>query len=183
MKVHKTNLESCLIIQPEVFEDSRGYFYESYNKQNFKKHTGLDVNFIQDNQSQSSKGVLRGLHFQIGNYEQAKLVRVIKGSVLDVCVDLRKNSKTFLQHFSVILSEENKTQLFVPRGFAHGFVVLEDYTIFNYKCDNYYHKDSEKGIIYNDTDLAIDWGLQNSELLISDKDVALPTLKKFLEHL
>lgn len=179
MTVKNSNLKDCFIIHPRVFEDDRGYFYESYNKQGFKKQTGLDIDFVQDNQSQSSKGVLRGLHFQVGDYEQAKLVRVIKGSVLDVCVDLRENSETYLKHFSLILSEENKKQLFVPRGFAHGFLVLEDNTIFSYKCDNYYHKESERGIIYNDPDLAIDWGFENSQLLISDKDKVLPSLEKY----
>lgn len=179
MTVENSNLKDCFIIHPRVFEDDRGYFYESYNKQDFKKQTGLDIDFVQDNQSQSSKGVLRGLHFQIGDYEQAKLVRVIKGSVLDVCVDLRENSETYLKHFSLMLSEENKKQLFVPRGFAHGFLVLEDNTIFSYKCDNYYHKESERGIIYNDPDLAIDWGFENSQLLISDKDKVLPSLEKY----
>lgn len=179
MTVKNSNLKDCFIIHPRVFEDDRGYFYESYNKQGFKKQTGLDIDFVQDNQSQSSKGVLRGLHFQVGDYEQAKLVRVIKGSVLDVCVDLRENSETYLKHFSLILSEENKKQLFIPRGFAHGFLVLEDNTIFSYKCDNYYHKESERGIIYNDPDLAIDWGFENSQLLISDKDKVLPSLQKY----
>lgn len=179
MTVENSNLKDCFIIHPRVLEDDRGYFYESYNKQDFKKQTGLDIDFVQDNQSKSSRGVLRGLHFQIGDYEQAKLVRVIKGSVLDVCVDLRENSETYLKCFSLILSEENKKQLFVPRGFAHGFLVLEDNTIFSYKCDNYYHKESERGIIYNDPDLAIDWRFENSQLLISDKDKVLPSLQKY----
>jgi len=180
MTVEYINLKDCFIIQPPVFEDNRGYFYESYNKQSFKRHIGLDVDFVQDNQSQSSKGVLRGLHFQIGDYQQAKLARVIKGSVLDVCVDLRQNSATYLKHFSLVLSEENKKQLFIPRGFAHGFVVLEDSTIFSYKCDNYYHKESERGIIYNDTDLNIDWMLNEQELIVSEKDQALSSLNKYL---
>jgi dTDP-4-dehydrorhamnose 3,5-epimerase len=179
MTVEDTILKDCFVIHPRVFEDDRGYFYESYNKQGFKKQTGLHIDFVQDNQSQSSKGVLRGLHFQVGDYEQSKLVRVIKGSVLDVCVDLRENSGTYLKHFSLILSGENKKQLFIPRGFAHGFLVLEDNTIFSYKCDNYYHKASERGIIYNDPDLSIDWGFENSQLLISDKDKVLPTLEKY----
>ena len=183
MIVEATTLRDCYIIQPRVFEDERGYFYESYNKQSFEKHTGLDIDFVQDNQSKSSKGVLRGLHFQVGDYAQAKLVRVIKGSVLDVCVDLRQNSQTYLKHFSLVLSEKNKKHLFVPRGFAHGFVVLEDDTIFSYKCDNYYHKESERGIIYNDPDLGIDWGFMSSELIISNKDHELPTLQKYLEQL
>ena len=180
MLVENTNLKDCFVIQPKVLYDNRGYFFESFNKKTFNEHTGLDIDFVQDNQSQSKKGVLRGLHFQIGNYEQAKLVRVIKGSVLDVCVDLRENSETYLKHFSVVLSEDNKKQLFIPRGFAHGFVVLEDETIFSYKCDNYYHKESERGIIYYDTDLNIDWMLNEQELIVSEKDQALPTLNKYL---
>lgn len=180
MLLENTNLKECFVIQPKVLYDNRGYFFESFNKKTFNEHTGLEIDFVQDNQSQSKKGVLRGLHFQISNYEQAKLVRVIKGSVLDVCVDLRENSETYLKHFSIILSEENKKQLFIPRGFAHGFVVLEDETIFSYKCDNYYHKESERGIIYNDTDLNIDWMLNEQELIVSEKDQALPTLNKYL---
>jgi dTDP-4-dehydrorhamnose 3,5-epimerase len=180
MLVENTNLKDCFIIQPKVMYDNRGYFFESFNKKAFKKFTGIEIDFVQDNQSESSKGVLRGLHFQIGDYEQAKLVRVIKGSVLDVCVDLRQNSETYLKHFSLVLSDENKKQLFIPKGFAHGFVVLEDDTIFSYKCDNYYHKESERGIIYNDTDLDIDWILNEQELIVSEKDQALSSLNKYL---
>lgn len=182
MTIEKTNLNDCLVVIPKVFEDNRGCFYESYNEQSFKQHTGLDINFVQDNQSKSAQGVLRGLHFQVGNYEQAKLVRVIKGSVLDVCVDLRQNSETYLQYFSIVLSESNKKQLLIPRGFAHGFLVLEDDTICSYKCDNYYHKDSERGIIYNDNDLAIKWGFPENKLIISEKDQLLPTLKIYLQN-
>jgi dTDP-4-dehydrorhamnose 3,5-epimerase len=180
MLVEKTNLKDCFVIQPKVLYDNRGYFFESFNKKTFTEYTGLKIDFVQDNQSQSKKGVLRGLHFQIGDYEQSKLVRVIKGSALDVCVDLRENSETYLKYFSITLSEQNKKQLFIPRGFAHGFVVLEDETIFSYKCDNYYHKESERGIIYNDTDLDIDWMLNEQELIVSEKDQALPTLNKYL---
>lgn len=183
MTIENTHLIDCFVVMPEIFEDNRGYFYESYNQQAFEKQTALDINFVQDNQSQSSKGVLRGLHFQIGEYQQAKLVRVVKGSVLDVCVDLRQNSKTYLQYFSVVISESNKKQLFIPRGFAHGFLVLEDHTIFSYKCDNYYNKDSERGIIYNDKDLNIDWQFPENDLIVSEKDKALPTLKDFLKEL
>jgi len=179
MTVEETPLKGCFIITSQVFEDSRGYFYESFNKKKFEKNTGLAVNFVQDNDSMSSKGVLRGLHFQKGDFQQAKLVRVIKGSVLDVCVDIRKKSSTFGQYFSIVLSEINKKQLFVPRGFAHGFVVLEDRTIFNYKCDNYYSKASEDGIIYNDKTLNIDWQLPNSELILSEKDKVLKTFQNF----
>lgn len=179
MKVEETRLEDCFIITSKVFKDSRGYFYESFNERLFKENTGLDISFVQDNESMSSRGVLRGLHFQIGDFQQAKLVRVIKGSVLDVCVDIRKKSPTFGEHFSIVLSEKNKKQLFVPRGFAHGFVVLEDETIFNYKCDNYYSKASESGIIYNDKDLSIDWQLPHSELILSEKDKDLKTFQNY----
>ncbi|WP_179318726.1 dTDP-4-dehydrorhamnose 3,5-epimerase [Winogradskyella helgolandensis] len=177
MTIKETKLSGCFIIEPQVFEDKRGYFVESYNEKVFNKALGIDVVFVQDNESQSSKGVLRGLHYQLGVYAQAKLVRVIKGRVLDVVVDLRPNSVTFGEHFSVELSEQNKTQLFVPRGFGHGFIVLEDETIFSYKCDNYYHKASEAGIIYNDEDLNIDWQLPSADFILSDKDIILPKLK------
>lgn len=177
MLVKETKLKGCLIIEPQVFKDKRGYFVESFNKKKFKESTGISIDFVQDNESKSSKGVLRGLHYQRGNFAQAKLVRVISGSVLDVAVDLRTDSKTFGEHVSVILSGENKTQLYVPRGFAHGFLVLEDDTTFCYKCDNYYNKESEAGIIYNDKDLSIDWNLPNMDLIISEKDQILPTFK------
>ena len=177
MIIKETKLKGCYILQPQVFNDMRGYFIESYNEKTFNKALGLSINFIQDNESESSKGVLRGLHYQLGEYAQAKLVRVIKGKVLDIVVDLRPNSKTFKEHVSIELSEENKTQFFVPRGFAHGFLVLEDETIFSYKCDNFYNKESEAGIIYNDEDLAIDWKLSKQDLIISDKDLILPTFK------
>jgi dTDP-4-dehydrorhamnose 3,5-epimerase len=180
MVVNETKLKGCFIIQPQIFRDKRGYFIESFNQKTFNQTTGLNVNFVQDNESQSSKGVLRGLHFQIGEHAQAKLIRVVKGRVLDVAVDMRADSETFGEHFSLELSGDNKTQLFVPRGFAHGFVVLEDDTIFSYKCDNFYNKEAESGIIYNDTDLKIDWKLNQRELIISDKDLVLPTLKEFL---
>ena len=179
MIVHKTHLKDCFIIEPKVFQDVRGYFFESFNHHKFENLTGINVDFVQDNESMSSKGVLRGLHFQTGAYEQAKLVRVIRGSVLDVCVDLRENSETFGKSVSVILSGENKKQFFVPRGFAHGFLVLEDETIFSYKCDNVYNKPSEGGIIYNDKDLNIDWKFPVGDLILSDKDKKLPTFKTF----
>lgn len=164
------------MIEPQIFGDARGSFMESYNKQKFP----VDVDFVQDNQSLSQKGVLRGLHFQKGPHAQAKLVRVIRGEVLDVAVDIRPNSKTFGQHFSLVLNEENNKQLFVPRGFAHGFAVLKDNTIFAYKCDNFYNKEAESGIIYNDPDIAIDWMLQEDEILLSDKDKILPNLKSLV---
>ena len=177
MTVKETHLQGCFIIEPTIFEDQRGYFFESFNQQKFNELTGTSVDFVQDNESLSSKGVLRGLHYQTGKFAQAKLVRVIKGSVLDVVVDIRKDSITYGQHFSLELSEINKKQLFVPRGFAHGFVVLSDNTIFSYKCDNLYNKESEGGIIYNDKTLNVDWKLSEKEFIISDKDKILPVFE------
>lgn len=177
MIVTETKLKGSFILEPQVFKDKRGYFVESFNQKRFNEVLGLDINFVQDNESQSSKGVLRGLHYQPGEYAQAKLVRVIKGKVLDVVLDLRPNSSTFGEQFSIELSEENKMQFFAPRGFAHGFLVLEDETIFSYKCDNYYNKNAEAGIIYNDKDLAIDWKFSKDQLIISDKDLILPNFK------
>ena len=181
MKVTETGLKDCLVIEPKVFGDERGYFFESFNQQLFAERTGLDVVFVQDNQSKSNRGVLRGLHFQEGENAQAKLVRVIKGKVLDVVVDIRPESATYGKTFSVILSEENQKQLFVPRGFAHGFSVLEDNTIFSYKCDNYYNKASESGIMYNDASLNIDWMLGEDEILLSDKDKVLPSFQELAD--
>lgn len=177
MIVKETKLKGCFILEPKIFKDNRGYFFETFNQNTFNTLTGQNINFIQDNESFSSKGVLRGLHYQMGNYAQAKLVRVIKGSVLDVVVDIRKDSITFGQHFSIELSEENKTQLFIPRGFAHGFIVLSDTAIFSYKCDNLYNKEAEGGIMYNDKDLNIDWILNEDEFLVSEKDLQLPAFK------
>lgn len=177
MNVIETKLKGCFIIEPTVFKDKRGYFLESYNQVAFKKALGIDINFVQDNESQSSKGVLRGLHYQRGEHAQSKLVRVIKGRVWDVVVDVRPNSETYGEHVALELSEQNKKQFFVPRGFAHGFLVLEDDTIFSYKCDNFYNKDSEAGIIYNDEDLAIDWTIDTQNLIISEKDLVLPKFK------
>jgi len=178
MIVKETNLEGCFIIKPKVIQDKRGYFLESFNQAVFKEGLNRDINFVQDNESYSSKGVLRGLHYQKGDYAQAKLVRVIKGKILDVVVDLRADSLTFSKHMSIELSEDNKTQLFIPRGFAHGFLVLSDTAIFSYKCDNFYNKASEGGIIYNDKDLNIDWKLDEKEFIVSEKDLELPTLKE-----
>ncbi|GAA3566185.1 dTDP-4-dehydrorhamnose 3,5-epimerase [Snuella lapsa] len=174
MTITPTPLKDCYIIQPQIFEDERGYFFESFNQRDFEEQTGIRVDFVQDNQSQSSKGVLRGLHFQKGAFAQAKLVRVVKGKVLDVCVDIRKGSPTFGQHFSVVLDAIEHKQLYIPRGFAHGFLVLENDTIFTYKCDNYYNSASESGIIFNDRTLNIDWGMPDSQLIISEKDQNLP---------
>ena len=177
MRVEKTILDGCFLIHDTFFGDHRGYFFESFNRKTFFDLTGKDINFVQDNQSGSQKGVLRGLHFQHDEFSQAKLVRVLQGKVLDVAVDLRRNSPTFGKHVAVELSEDSHTQFFIPRGFAHGFVVLSEQAVFFYKCDNFYHKASEGGIIYNDPDLAIDWQLKPEELLLSEKDTLLPTLK------
>lgn len=177
MKIEKTKLEGCYIIHDTVHGDSRGYFFESFHKKRFYEQTGLSIDFVQDNQSKSQKGVLRGLHYQQGNFAQAKLVRVLQGKVLDIAVDLRKDSATFGEHVAIELSEDSSTQFFVPRGFAHGFVVLSETAVFFYKCDNFYHKESEGGIIYNDSDLNIDWQLADAEILLSDKDKLLPTLQ------
>ncbi len=176
MKVEETKLKGCFIIHDTVFPDPRGYFFESFNQKKFENLTGLNISFVQDNQSKSSRGVLRGLHFQQGEYAQAKLVRVLEGKVMDVAIDLRKNSPTFGQHVAVELNDENHLQFFVPRGFAHGFIVLSDKAVFFYKCDNYYNKASEGGILYNDDTLGIDWQMDESELLLSDKDKELRKL-------
>ena len=178
MRIEETILEGCFLIHDTFFGDERGYFFESFNGKTFLAKTGIAIDFVQDNQSRSQKGVLRGLHFQQGEFAQAKLVRVLKGKVLDVAVDLRKSSATFGKHYAVELSEDSHTQLFVPRGFAHGFVVLSEEAVFFYKCDNYYEKTSEAGIMYNDIDLAIDWRLPESEIILSGKDKILPTFKE-----
>lgn len=172
-----TEIKDVWVIEPKIFEDDRGYFYESFNADQFNNETGLNVNFVQDNQSKSNKGVLRGLHYQVGEHAQAKLVRVLQGSVQDIAVDLRKNSPTFGKYFSIILSGENHKQLFVPRGFAHGFLVLEDNTIFAYKCDNFYNKESEGGMIYNDETINVKWELAQSDYILSEKDTILPNLE------
>lgn len=177
MKFIPTTLKGCFIIEPRIFNDDRGYFFESYNAKTFNEGIGSEIVFLQDNQSFSTKGVLRGLHFQKGENAQSKLVRVSRGAVLDIAVDLRKKSPTFGQTFTIELSEENNRQFFIPRGFGHGFVVLSDIAVFQYKCDNYYHKASEGGIHYADPDLGINWGLPLDELLVSDKDKELPFLK------
>ena len=177
MNFIETKLSGCFIIEPKIFNDERGYFLESFNKERFNRGIGREVNFVQDNQSFSSQGVIRALHYQLGDYAQAKLVRVLKGAVLDVAVDLRKNSSTFGEHISVELSHENKRQLFIPRGFGHGFAVLSSTAEFFYKCDNYYKKEAEGGIIYNDETLNIDWCLAENEVKVSEKDLILPTFK------
>ena len=178
MKVEATKLKDCFIIHDTVFDDPRGYFFESFNQQRFASNIGLNVSFVQDNQSKSTRGVLRGIHFQQGEYAQAKLVRVLEGAVLDVAVDLRKDSPTFGQWEAVELTGENHVQFFVPRGFGHGFVVLSEVAVFFYKCDNFYNKASEGGIIYNDADLNIDWKITEGDVLLSDKDKVLPSFKE-----
>ncbi len=174
MIITRTNLKGCYIIEPIVFEDQRGHFFESYTAKQFNSAIGLQTSFVQENQSHSIKGVIRGLHYQIGAYAQAKLVRVFSGTVLDVAVDLRNDSKTYGQHFSIELSAENKKQLFIPKGFAHGFSVLSDTASLFYKCDNYYHREAERGIIYNDAALHIDWKVPEGLAIISSKDLLLP---------
>lgn len=178
MRIEKTKLDGCYIIHDTFHGDSRGYFFESFHKNRFYEQTGMSIDFVQDNQSKSQKGVLRGLHYQQGDYAQAKLVRVLQGKVLDIAVDIRKQSPTFGEHVAIELSEESRTQFFVPRGFAHGFVVLSETAVFFYKCDNFYHKESEGGIIYNDADLSIDWQFADAEILLSEKDKLLPTLQE-----
>ena len=179
MKAEQTPLKDCYIIHDTVFADERGYFFESFNAQTFSKQTGIDVAFVQDNQSRSGKGVLRGLHFQTGEHAQAKLVRVLRGEVLDVAVDLRKSSPTYGESFSIVLSETSKTQLFIPKGFGHGFLVLSEVADFFYKCDNFYNKAAEGGVIYNDPSININWQMQPDELIISSKDAVLPLLSSY----
>lgn len=180
MKVTETKLQGCFILEPAVFKDDRGYFFESFNANNFNQAIGQKMDFVQDNQSYSSKGVIRAIHYQTGKYAQAKLVRVLSGKVLDVAVDLKQDSPTFGQHVAVELSAENKKQLFIPRGFGHGFSVLSETAEFFYKCDNFYNKASEGGIIYNDPSLNIDWQLAVDEIKVSEKDLELPVLENAL---
>jgi dTDP-4-dehydrorhamnose 3,5-epimerase len=177
MKIEKTTIQDLVIISPTVFEDSRGYFFEAYNKAKFNEN-GIMYEFIQDNQSFSKRGVIRGLHLQINPFAQAKLVRVLEGEILDVAVDLRKNSPTYGQHVSVVLSAENKKQLMVPHGFAHGFSVLSETASVMYKVDQLYNKESERGIRYDDPTLAIDWQVSPEEVIVSDKDVVLPSFNE-----
>ena len=176
MEIIKTPINGLLVINPDIFGDKRGYFFESWSKKSYQ-NIGLDLEFVQDNQSFSQKGVLRGLHFQNPPFAQGKLVRVIKGAVLDVVVDIRNDSITYGQYFSVRLSEENKKVFWIPPGFAHGFVALEDDTIFTYKCTEVYNKDSEGALIWNDTDLNIDWGVKSP--LVSEKDMLAVSFKDF----
>lgn len=173
----ETKLKGCFVLEPKIIKDERGYFMESFNEKTFQNGVGEKVHFVQDNQSYSTKGVLRGLHYQTGEHAQAKLVRVLQGEVLDVAVDIRPNSETFGQYEAVLLSGDNHKQFFVPRGFAHGFLVLSERASFFYKCDNFYNKESEGGLMYNDETVGIDWNFPTSELLISEKDQILPNLE------
>jgi dTDP-4-dehydrorhamnose 3,5-epimerase len=175
MPFEKTDIPGLLVFEPKVFEDSRGYFFESYNEQTFRQE-GIDIRWVQDNQSSSSYGVIRGLHYQLPPFAQSKLVRVLKGKILDVVVDIRKGSPTFGKVFAQKLSAKNKKQLFIPAGFAHGFSVLSEKAEVLYKCDNFYNKEAEAGIICNDPALAIDWKIPEAEAIISDKDKVLPLL-------
>lgn len=176
MTVTPTLLTDCLIIEPQVFYDERGFFMESFNEKTFGEKTGIAVHFVQDNQSLSTKGVLRGLHYQIGAFAQAKLVQVLQGEVLDVVVDIRPESETYGKYEAVLLTAENKKQLFIPRGFAHGFLVLSDTALFSYKCDNFYHKEAETGIAFDDPAIGIDWNFPREKMIISEKDQNNPTL-------
>lgn len=178
MIIERTAIKDCFLCKPNIFKDDRGYFMESFNEKTFREVSGVEVHFVQDNQSYSQRGVLRGLHYQTGAYAQAKLVRVLQGEVLDIAVDIRPDSPTYGQHVAVTLNAEEGWQFFVPKGFAHGFVVLSETATFFYKCDQFYNKESEGGIMYNDPTLNIDWRLESNELIISEKDQQLPQLEK-----
>ena len=178
MKIEHTPLKDCFVLTPTIFTDERGTFYETYNEVLFEKVTGQKVNFVQDNQSTSAYGVIRGLHYQAGEMAQTKLVRALQGSILDIVVDVRKDSETFGEHFSIVLDDVIQQQLFVPRGFAHGFITLSPTSIFAYKCDNFYDKTSEQGIIYNDATLSLDWHLPKDKFILSEKDQILPSFRQ-----
>lgn len=178
MEVIKTHIDGVVIIEPKVFGDARGYFFESFSEREFKEKVG-DIHFVQDNESMSKFGVMRGLHFQRPPYAQSKLVRCVKGQVVDVAVDIRKGSPTYGQHVAVLLTEDNHRQFFIPQGFAHGFAVLSETTVFQYKCDNFYHPEVDGGISILDETLGIDWGLAIEEALVSEKDANHPKLADF----
>lgn len=178
MKLIDTEIEDLFILEPKVFQDERGYFFESYNKMVLDELLGTQYNFVQDNESKSTYGVIRGLHYQLNPFSQAKLVRVLQGKVYDVAVDLRKNSPSFLKWVGVELSAENKKQFLIPKGFAHGFSVLSETAIFAYKCDEYYHPKAEAGIIFNDPSMDIDWKIKEEDIKISPKDILLPKLEE-----
>ncbi|HRP89110.1 MAG TPA: dTDP-4-dehydrorhamnose 3,5-epimerase [Edaphocola sp.] len=177
MTIDSTPFEGCFIFTPDVFRDSRGYFFESFNERQFEEISGIKVSFVQDNQSFSKYGTIRGLHFQKGEFEQAKLVRVIKGEIFDVAVDLRPESPSYLKWFGLVLSEDNNKQLFIPKGFAHGFSVLSQEAIVLYKCDNFYNKEAEAGILYDDPTFNIDWQIALKDRVLSDRDLKLPFFK------
>lgn len=177
MKIRETDIKGLMVIEPRVFGDARGYFMESFSARKFRELTGLDVDFVQDNESRSSYGVVRGLHMQLPPHAQAKLVRVVSGRALDVAVDLREGSPTYGRHFAIELTGENHLQVYIPKGFAHGFAALSDEVVFQYKCDEYYAPDSEAAIIWNDPDLNIDWRLPAEDVIVSDKDKSHPKLK------
>lgn len=177
MKIRETDIKGLMVIEPRVFGDARGYFMESFSERKFRELTGLDVDFVQDNESRSSYGVVRGLHMQLPPHAQAKLVRVVSGRALDVAVDLREGSPTYGRHFAIELTGENHLQVYIPKGFAHGFAALSEEVVFQYKCDEYYAPDSEAAIIWNDPDLNIDWRLPAEDVIVSDKDKNHPKLK------
>jgi len=177
MKFKRLKIQDVILCEPEVFGDDRGYFFETFRQDKLDEFLGYSINFCQDNESKSSYGVLRGLHYQLAPYAQTKLVKVIEGAVLDLAVDIRKGSPTFGKHIAIELSAENKKQLLVPRGFAHGFVVLSEEAVFSYKVDNYYHPDSDRGIAFNDQSLAIDWKIGSDQLKLSEKDIKQPSFR------
>ena len=183
MNVIDTEIAGVKIIEPRIFGDERGYFFESFSVRDFAAQTGMDITFVQDNESKSRYGVLRGLHFQKPPFAQAKLVRVVEGTVLDIAVDIRRNSPTFGRHVAVELSGSNHRQIFLPKGMAHGFSVLSDEVVFQYKCDEYYHPEAEGAIAWDDPDLGIDWGLKPEEVILSDKDRNHPSFKQFTASL
>jgi len=178
VQITETHLKGCYVLEPNIFEDERGVFFESYKKNEFEQVTGQKIDFVQHNRSISKRGVLRGLHLQKGKFAQSKLITVVKGEVLDVVVDFRKDSETFGQHFKLKLSETNKKSIFIPKGMAHGFLTLSEEAVFAYKCDEYYHPASESGILYSDDALNIDWEYPQEALILSEKDKKLPTLKE-----
>lgn len=180
MKLIPTNLTDCFVIEPAIFKDERGVFFESFNKKILEKTLKTSLDFVQDNHSVSKKGVLRGLHFQTGSFAQAKLVRVVQGEVLDVVVDLRKDSPSYLKHFKTILTSECPRMVFIPKGMAHGFLALKDETVFLYKCDAFYNKDAESGILYDDPELHIDWAYPSDKIILSEKDKKLPQLRDLM---
>ena len=180
MKIRETHIPGLLVIEPDVYGDSRGYFFESFSARKFEEMTGIKTEFVQDNESRSSYGVVRGLHMQLPPHSQAKLVRVVDGRVLDVAVDLRKDSPTFGQHFSIELSGENHLQVYIPKGFAHGFSVLSEEAVFQYKCDEYYAPESEAAIAWDDKDLNIDWKVPADDVVLSPKDKCHPTFNEFI---